>query len=101
MNCDCEGSDKKKKFSILKGKGNLLNLIRGISKEESEQVIKTETLPEELPTQTDTFEQNTELEGSENIEDEIEIKRLKHILDNIERLRYNADNPQKLELSNF
>ncbi len=108
MNCGCESSDKKKKFSILKGKENLLHLIRGISKEDeteddssespSGDIVKTETLPFETPTETGTFEQNTEIEGADNLEDEIQIKRLEHILHSIERLRYNADNPQKLEI---
>lgn len=106
MNCGCE-SDKKKKFSILKGKENLLHLIRGISRDDDIEtpdpqddgdVVKTETLPTDLPTQTGTFEQNTEVEGADNLEDEIQIKRLEHILQTIERLRYNADNPQKLEI---
>lgn len=103
MNCGCEGTDKKKKFSILKGKENLLHLIRGIAKDDQDEppsegeVIKTETLPEEVPTQTDTFEQDTEVDQIDKLENDIQVKRLEHILDTIERLRYNADNPQKFE----
>lgn len=96
MDCGCDNS-KKKKFSILKGKENLLQLIRGISKDED--IVKTETLPVEEYTQTTTFEENTDVEHNDTLENDIQIKRLEHILDTIERLRYNADNPQKLDLS--
>ena len=101
MNCDCEGKSDKK-FSILRGKENLLNLIRGISNQDEDQqddeIVKTETISEQPDIPTELFEQETKTQDTQNIEDDIQLKRLQFILDNIERLRYNADNPQKLEL---
>ena len=101
MSCECE---TKKKFSILKGKQNLLNLIRGISQneqesddEESPDVIKTETLQDEETQESKTFEQNTYVVEEGDIEGQIELKRLEHILDQIERLRFDAQTKKMAE----
>jgi hypothetical protein len=90
MSCGCE---EKKKFSILKDKKNLLELIRGISAEEndtspheSETFVdkKSETLEQNIDTNTNTTEHQT-------TEDIIRIKKLEYILKKIDDLRLNFD----------
>jgi hypothetical protein len=87
MNCGCEDDKSKKKFSILKGKKNLLHLIRGISDEDQENdenIVKTETLQEEINTMVGNIPKE-----ENSIEKEINLKKLEYILEKIENLRYN------------
>lgn len=87
MSCDCKDS-KKKQFTILKGKENLLKLIQGISEKDEKDDEKSETLLEESEK---TFSEKKELLE----EDLLEQKRLEYILRKIEELRYRKDNDIK------
>jgi hypothetical protein len=95
MDCGCE-QQSPKRYSILRGKKNFLELIRReVDEDQEDKIVSSGTFsPEE--DETLTFE-DEEKEVPLSDEDLIEQKRLEYILEKIEDLR--TKNLQKIEIN--